>query len=380
MIRSVSVDWYGLADAKRVFTPALLLYPERVQANIDVAIGLMNGNPRRWRPHIKTVKCPHIVRMLTDSGVTACKCATTLELRMCCEEGVPDVLFAMPLAGRTAIRVGEIAGQFAGTRVSALVESEDQLAAALGQQLGVFVDINPGMNRTGLLPERIGEIRALVRKAGEQLCGLHYYDGHHASGTLAEREEKAHSGYRTVVELMEALGGKVEELVTSGTPAFPAALTFDGFRDAPFVHRVSPGTILLNDMTSLEQLPGLGFEPAALVAATVVSHPAAGMATCDAGHKSVSVDAGVPNCTALGWPELMPLRPSEEHLPLRAAEGARRPAIGEQLYLLPRHVCPTVNLFDEALAVADGRITGVWRIRARGHEKPASTGSAAGGF
>lgn len=48
--------------------------------------------------------------------------------------------------------------------------------------------------------------------------------------------------------------------------------------------------------------------------------------------------------------------------------GATSPAIGETLYLVPRHVCPTVNNFDAALIVENGRVTGLERVTARGHE------------
>jgi len=43
-------------------------------------------------------------------------------------------------------------------------------------------------------------------------------------------------------------------------------------------------------------------------------------------------------------------------------------SLAEKLYLLPRHVCPTVNNFDEALMVVDGNIDSVERVSARGHE------------
>jgi len=92
--------------------------------------------------------------------------------------------------------------------------------------------------------------------------------------------------------------------------------------------------------------------------------------TCDAGHKSVSADAGVPTCVVMGRPDLQPLKPSEEHLPLEVTPGAPAPNIGERLYLVPRHVCPTVNNFDEALIVEGGMIRGSARVRARGHENP----------
>jgi D-serine deaminase-like pyridoxal phosphate-dependent protein len=105
------------------------------------------------------------------------------------------------------------------------------------------------------------------------------------------------------------------------------------------------------------------------VVSTVVSHPKANYLTCDAGHKSVSADAGIPTCEVAGRSDLRPLKPSEEHLPIEVL-GGTRPAIGEALYLVPRHVCPTVNNFDDALIVSGGRVIGVERVTARGHESP----------
>jgi D-serine deaminase-like pyridoxal phosphate-dependent protein len=102
----------------------------------------------------------------------------------------------------------------------------------------------------------------------------------------------------------------------------------------------------------------------------VVSHPRAGIVTCDAGHKAVSADAGVPTCIVVRHPELTPLSPSEEHLPIAVKEDAAGPLVGEALYLLPRHVCPTVNNFNDALVVRNGAIESVEKVSARGREAP----------
>ena len=160
---------------------------------------------------------------------------------------------------------------------------------------------------------------------------------------------------------------QVEEVITSGTPAMPHALNFAPFGEGEFVHRVSPGTIVYNDRNSLLELPDHGFLPAALVLSTVVSRPRANRVTCDAGHKAVSADAGVPTCEALGWPGLTGLKPSEEHLPIEVTDGAI-PARGEMLYLLPTHVCPTVNNFDRAMIIRDGEVESIEPVTARGRE------------
>src|SRR5262252_3243707 len=103
---------YRVDAAEDVLTPALLVYPEKIAANIDAALRLLDGDAGRWRVHIKTAKLGATVRMLIDRGVRNFKCATTLELRVACECGAADVLVAYPSMGANARRVREIAEQF----------------------------------------------------------------------------------------------------------------------------------------------------------------------------------------------------------------------------------------------------------------------------
>jgi D-serine deaminase-like pyridoxal phosphate-dependent protein len=359
------------AQADKIVTPALLIYPAIVEQNIRATLKLAGGNADRWRPHLKTAKIPAVIQMLLAAGVRSVKCSTTLELKVACEEGAVDVLLAFPVAGANARRVLQIAREYQSARISVLIESAEQLSKWQDSPVGVFLDINSGMNRTGLSQDALQMMITLAKQAGSRFRGLHYYDGHMAGVPAAEREAKAHEGYRRLLRIADALksaGLPCEEIVTSGTPAAPYALSFPEFNHARFVHRVSPGTVVYNDMTSLEQLPGLGYAPAALVLSTVVSRPTANTVTCDAGHKSVSADAGVPTCAVLyGGEDFRPLRPSEEHLPIHCPSPESLPAIGTHLYLLPRHVCPTVNNFDQALFVREGMIT-LENISARGHE------------
>jgi D-serine deaminase-like pyridoxal phosphate-dependent protein len=318
------------------------------------------------------------MRRLVERGVTSVKCATTLEMQTAAEAGAVDILVAYPMVGANARRVRELTRAMPGKRVSALVENADQIESWVDSDIGLFIDLNGGMDRTGLEQERVSEVVNLARAiedAGLVFRGLHYYDGNMSKyEDLATREVMAHQGYDQLMRIVEALNGAgvvVEEVITAGTPAFPCTLSYKPFDDAPFVHRSSPGTVVYGDFTSAGQLPAeYGYRPAAVVVSTVVSRPAPNRITCDAGHKSVSADAGVPTCAVLGRPELQPQKPSEEHLPIDAPPGAELPAVGDYLYLVPRHVCPTVNNFDHALLVVDGKIAGVERVTARGREAP----------
>jgi D-serine deaminase-like pyridoxal phosphate-dependent protein len=366
---NLNLDRYRITDEDRLLTPALAVYPEFVDANIAATLKLMHGDANRWRPHIKTAKMPWVIRRLIERGVRQFKCATTLELRVACECGASDVLLAYAVVGSSARRVIEIAREYSGTRVSVLIENPAQFEMWRGHGVGIFVDVNPGMDRTGMDQSHVTEIGTLARMVGAQFRGLHYYDGHHTEPEMRDREKQAHLGYARLMEIVGALGVPVGEVITSGTPAFACAMTFAGFDQGGFIHRASPGTVIFNDMSSLAQMPEeFGYQAAAVVIATVVSHPLERRITCNAGHKAVSADAGVPTCAVIGWPGLNPLKPSEEHLPIDVAEGDA-PAIGDLLYLLPRHICPSVNLFDEALMVRDGGVVGVEAIAARGHER-----------
>jgi len=281
------------------------------------------------------------------------------------------------VVGANAPRVLEITDQFPHVRISVLVENEEQVRQWRGSSVGVFVDINPGMNRTGVEQGQTDKVVRLVRAVEEaelQFRGLHYYDGQHGGLDEPERTAAAHAGYDCLLKLVVAIqdsGMSVGEVITAGTPTFPCSLAYKPFHGAGFIHRVSPGTIVYCDATSLAQLPAeYGYAPAALVLTRVVSRPHDGIITCDAGHKTVSADAGVPTCVVGGHPELTPLAPSEEHLPMALNGDSAGPQVGEALYLLPRHVCPTVNNFDSALLVRDGQIASVEKVTARGREAP----------
>lgn len=376
-------DDYRIAGDASLLTPALVIYEDHLRHNIARMLSIV-GDVERWRPHVKTAKLAYTMRQLVESGVHKVKCATTLELQAACEAGAEDVLVAFPVLGANAARVAAIADRFPTAAISVLVEDEAHLAAWKGSRVSVFLDLNPGMDRTGRELRDSEAMVAMARNAlrqGTRFRGLHYYDGHLSNLEFKVRTAVAHGGYDQLMALagsLQSAGVAIEEVITSGTPAFPCALSYAPFGSAKFRHTVSPGTVVYNDTSSLSQLPEeYDLRLAALLVATVVSHPREGVVTCDAGHKAMPVDSGVPHCGVLGREGLEPLKPSEEHLPLRVAAGARTPEIGERLYLVPRHVCPMINNFDEAVIVREGKIAGVERVTARGREAPLAAAAIA---
>src|SRR5262249_48630153 len=158
---------------------------------------LLGGDANRWRPHVKTTKLGYIMRMIADAGIRQMKCATSLELSVAIEAGAHDVLVAYPLVGANAERVRQIAEQHPNVAISVLAENDSQIAQWRGAPIGIFIDVNPGMNRTGVPEEHTDAILRLAKvtiSSGLPFRGLHYYDGHLSKYAMAERCRHAHPG------------------------------------------------------------------------------------------------------------------------------------------------------------------------------------------
>ena len=364
----------------KVMSPALVMYEQRIQNNIAHMLSLMDGDPGRWRPHLKTTKTPEVYALLLKAGLRHFKCATVREARCLLSTAKAhqcndvDLLLAYPLQGPSLAHLAQLAKEFGDAKISVLTE-DPQHATQVPDILSLFVDVNPGMNRTGLRlaePSRVGNV---LRAAGPRLRGLHYYDGHVHASSAGERRKVVHALHAELLDFEAALardGVELGELITSGTPAFQYALDFEGFSGGRSrtgaIHRVSPGTVVFHDFQQDELLEDLTLEPAAVLLTRVISHPTEQIITCDAGSKSIAAEAGDPCAFAIGHPELTALRPSEEHLPWSVAPGHQQPALGELLYLVPRHICPSVNLAEQALWVGTDGNARIVDIVARGHE------------
>lgn len=366
-----------IVGVEAIRTPALVIDMDAVNDNITATLRLLGGQPDRWRPHLKTAKLALVMATMLERGVRQAKCSTTLELQTACEVGYSDVLLAYPVTLQQAEVVRRIANEFPQVAISVLVEDSTMLEFWRGTKVGIFIDLNSGMDRTGMLLDGYGQILALAMEiAGARLryAGLHFYDGHANAFAPEEAERRVHAGYDRLLDLVKRLradGIDTPEVVTAGTPAFPHALSYTRFTELGVIHRNSPGTVVYNDRKSLTQLPpDAGYRPAALVLSRVVSQPGPSRFCADAGHKAVSADAGVPTCEVLGHPEYTPRQPNEEHLPIDVPKGARLPARGEVIWLLASHICPTVNNFDHAVIVSGGVVRGIERVTARGRHAP----------
>src|SRR5438477_2094763 len=149
--------WHEIANAAEVYSPALLVYPERIEENIRLMLRIAGG-PDRLRPHIKTHKTPEVMRMQMAHGINKCKCATIAEAEMAANCGIPDVLLAYQPVGPNASRLLRLPTVFPKTKFSTIADDADALealsAAAVraGAGMEVLLDIDCGMLSSGIAP------------------------------------------------------------------------------------------------------------------------------------------------------------------------------------------------------------------------------------
>jgi hypothetical protein len=155
---------YEFESAKNVLTPALVIYLGFVIANIYATIQRLGGDPDRWRPHVKTAKLAFVMKQLMASGIRNFKSAdyagTSNSLRAWsqrCAHGISRHGI-LPEPGCA------ISNAVPNTRVSFLVDSIEAALAWKNEAVGWFVDINPGMNRTGM-PQKEYPMRARRKPA-----------------------------------------------------------------------------------------------------------------------------------------------------------------------------------------------------------------------
>jgi len=362
----VDKPWFRISNVAQVPSPALLIYPGRVQRNIERALQIA-GDASRFRPHIKTHKCAEIVRMHLAAGICKFKCATIAEAEMAAKAGAEDILIASPLAGPNLGRFQKLREIFPDTLFATICDNAVTARAlhSIGESSGtpvpVLLDIDCGMGRTGLVPDALAfELyRNLSRLPGLRPAGLHIYDGHIHDPDLLARERLCREAFAPVADFIKRLGKAglpVPTVVAGGTPTFPIIARRTKYE-------CSPGTYVFWDF-GYQKFGDLDFSLAALVLTRVISKPGANRLCLDLGHKAIAAENPQPRAQFLNLPDVTPVMHSEEHLVLETPAAAEC-AIGDALYCVPRHICPTVALYDLAYPVEKGRAGQPWKIEAR---------------
>ncbi len=361
---------YHIADASQIYSPGLLVFKPLLMHNLQEMLRIAGG-PNKLRPHCKTHKMPAIIEIMQGLGIRKHKCATLAEAEMLCAAGVDDIVIAYQLVGPNVGRLLQLLDTYPDVKFATLIDHPlplRQLGEAMESrdlQIGVLMDVDPGMRRTGVLPdESAGQLYEMIcATPGIEPAGLHWYDGQHRQSDLQDRQRAVQDAWIPLVELRDQLllqGFPIPKVLVSGTGSFPILAEFG----EPNLE-LTPGTTTLYDIGYLQKFPDLRLQPAAGLLTRVVSCNQAGFLTLDCGHKSISPDQPAGQRTYFpALPDAREVGHNEEHLVLQT-EQADQFVPGDWLIALPRHVCPTSALHQYANVIDDGKLVARWDVVAR---------------
>ncbi len=356
-------NWYNITNIDGLDSPALVVFPERVKHNIKLAIDMV-GDVAGLRPHIKTNKSPDVARLMMNAGITKFKCATIAETEMLAQCNAPDVLLAYQPLGPKLERFVSLIKKYPGTKFSCLTDNiaaVDEQASLFNSNdltVPIFIDLNVGMNRTGIAPDEkaIDLANHCLKLKGITLIGLHVYDGHIRDIDYIAKKEKCDAAFNTVFSLNTEL--KLPIIIAGGSPTFSVHCKRKNIE-------CSPGTFVYWDKGYTDLCPEQKFLTAAVLVTRVISIPSSNKLCLDLGHKSVAAENEIGRRVYfLNAKGLQPISQSEEHLVVET-KNASDYKIGDVLYCLPYHICPTVALYEIVFTVENNESTGEWKNLAR---------------
>lgn len=360
------MHWYKLLNIDAIDTPALIMYKKNIIANISLVISMV-ASPNNLRPHIKTNKTPEVCKIMMQQGITKFKCATIAEAEMLAMIKAPDVLLALQPTGPKIIRLLNLVNTYPDTKFSCITDELNaannisKLFIANKKVLPVFIDLNVGMNRTGIRPEHAMQLFNIAKNfEGIKIIGLHAYDGHIRSTDTDIAKKQCDKAFANVNALAKEIQLHIAQkliIVLGGTPTFPYHAQRKNVE-------CSPGTFIFWDWGYKNLMPTMPFVFGALVITRIISIPDSETICTDLGHKSIASENPMPRVYFLNVPGAQHIAHSEEHLILRVPDASVF-TIGDVLYGVPIHICPTVALYEKAFVADKKNAVCTWRITAR---------------
>jgi 3-hydroxy-D-aspartate aldolase len=357
-----------ITNLQNIDSPSLLILKDKVESNIDKMIAIAGGDSSRLMPHIKTNKMENVVRMMISKGIRKFKAATVAEAELAAMAGAEKVLISHQLLGPKIDRLLSLIEKYPNTKFASLADCNavvDEISEKFSTKnltAEIYYDINNGMDRSGheIDDQLANDLKYAASKSHTKLSGLHVYDGHIRDDAYGERKAKIEAGMKNVYEIMEELKPRIGDLevIAGGTPAFTSHASETS-------RTLSPGTCVLWDWGYGDKFAEQNFEFAALVMSRIISKPKRGILTTDMGHKAISSENPIDKrIRFLNHDDLKLVSQSEEHGVIETSDWDNY-EVGDILVGVPYHVCPTVNLYDEAQIIVNNQWTNTWKIEGR---------------
>ncbi len=352
-----------LAATAGLDTPVVAVDEQILDANLERMAAFAAASGLDLRPHAKTHKSPDLAKRQIGGGATGLTIATIGEAEVFAESGVTDLFIAYPLwvtenkARRLQVVMERSQLMLAVDSVAGAAQLARHLPAAR-----VLIEIDSGQHRTGVHPQRAGDVAHGAVALGLQVLGIFTFPGHSyfPGRTTAVAIQEANA-LAMAAQSLRSVG--IDPVIRSGGSTPSAA-----HADHAVLTEIRPGVYPFNDAQQVE-LGVAAMSDVALTLVTTVVHLGDNKAVLDAGSKAVGADQ--PAWATGGgrlpeFPEARVTALSEHHASVDFTDSPERPGLGELVRLAPNHVCAAVNLADELVIVGpEGTLTR-WPVIARG--------------
>jgi D-serine deaminase-like pyridoxal phosphate-dependent protein len=324
------------------------------------------------RPHTKTHKATRVGREQVRLGAMGLTCATPKEAEVI-GTLTRDILVAHPPVGLKAdrlMRLDPAVDLMVALDSAESLEVTAEAARRHDRPVRVLIELDLGMHRVGV--PAVEQAIALARQVRQHpplvYAGVNFYPGHIRRQPGPERDEQLG---RLDASLHEALGRLADAGVAPGIVSGGSSPTAWDTHRIRGLTEFRPGTYVYNDRNQLALGVCAREDCALTVLATVVSTAVPGQAVIDAGTKALGreprdmgEDAGLGEL--LEHPEVRVMRTSEEHGVLDLGRTAWRPKVGDQVRVIPNHVCIVTHLNDAVVGIRGGEVVEEYAIEARG--------------
>lgn len=349
-------------------TPCLCLDLGQFDQNLTRVANAILSARKNWRPHAKCHKSPEIARQQLKKGAIGLTCAKVSEAEIFAATGIRDILIAhLPVGDQRVKRLAALCGTcdpIATCDHYVQAEALSRECVLQSKTCRVLIDINIGMDRTGVHPGRDAlELAAgIERLPGMKLSGIMGYEGHVMSiMDIDEKRKRIDAALEILVQschLFLKKGHCCDIVSAGGTGSFQQALKCESLTE------IQAGGAIFGD-PSYTRMPDVeGFAPALTILSTVVSRPAYDRAVLDAGRKAVTGERHPP--LVKDWDDAKVVMHSAEHIVLRLGSASRELRIGDQVELVVGCSDLTTMLHDEYICCRGDWVDSVWPISARG--------------
>jgi D-serine deaminase-like pyridoxal phosphate-dependent protein len=317
------------------------------------------------RPHTKTHKMPYVAGLQVEAGAKGITVAKTGEAEVMAAWGISDIFIANEIVGEKKLgRIKTLCEQ--GARISFGVDS----LAAIAQIESLFtpesparilIEVETGENRSGVVEESdfIRLLEAIQQSNTIQLEGVFSHEGH-SYKAVDQRDclrlfTDAQLLTLRYAELARDLGFSCPTVSVGSTPSMLIAASHD-VPLAEGITEIRPGTYVFMDVGQGNAI-GSYDSCAATVLATIISKPTATRVIADAGAKALTMQSrsgGICNTVGKGLvfgTDFTVDSVYDEHTIFNDVRFHDLVEIGETIRIIPNHVCPVVNLYDEACLV-----------------------------